>query len=98
MLAACGGDDGNGGGGALTLEQYFQSGEEIASDIEGRLGRQEPDLEGVEDTGVVIERLQDSFGESRSILQEGLDRLRALEPPSEVADLHSRFVETSPAG
>ncbi len=97
ISAACGGDDDDDDGGdTLTTEQYFARLQELAdeSDAAGDDINAEIDkaIEEAEDP----EELQDRFTET---LRDGInsettvfDRVAALRPPGDIADLHTELV------
>ncbi|PZC49944.1 MAG: hypothetical protein DK306_000367 [Chloroflexi bacterium] len=78
LFAACGGDDGGGGGDSpLSLQAYFDRVEELGADVDSR----QDDLDEPEDAGDA----SGFFDDQAKILEDNLDDVRDLNPPSEVA-------------
>ncbi len=99
--AACGGgdEDGNGngnGGGALTLEEYFNQMSDLkaendkqANEVQAHVEEDLAAAESPEDAIEVFSNLIDDFSD---VVSGSRDSLEAIEPPSEVEDLHNEMV------
>ncbi len=77
------------GGGALSLEEYFeklQEADEKQTEKTDAIGERLADTED-------IEEIKDAFGEFPAILDDFLDDLEGLEPPEEAEDAHNEAVE-----
>lgn len=83
-LAACGGDD------RLSRDEYIARADEICADIEQR-GEALQEPESVEDVRRFIDQ-------ARPLLQEGIDDLRALEPPEDLQGPHDSMVDAAAGG
>ena len=77
LLAGCGG---NGGGGALTKDEFVQEADAICADVEGKLEDTQAELE----SATTPEELAQAIDESIPAVRDGVDRLRGLEPPDDL--------------
>ncbi len=95
IAAACGGD-GDGGGGELTLEEYFQRVEELDTALqagEAALDEQmEEDLASVTDEQDALDLVIDGFEAQLGNFEDFVDDLDRLDPPAEVEDAHNEAV------
>lgn len=94
---ACGGDEeDNANGGALTLEEYFEKAAELKAESEERADAAEAsadeDLAAVESVDDAVEVFGNLIDEFVDAAQETYQDLDALDPPSEVEDLHNELV------
>lgn len=97
VFAGCGDDDedGNGGGNGaeLTLDEYFDEYLRLKTDTEAKSDDAEAKLD---EEPASAEEAADLFGEAIAefvdIAKDARDGLNGLNPPSEVADLHSDFI------
>jgi hypothetical protein len=87
LLAACGG---GGDGEELSLEEYFQQLDSIESGIETGVLALDDQATGV--IGEDVEATRTYVDGYQGVIEEGLDNLKALDPPSEVGDAHDEFV------
>jgi hypothetical protein len=87
LLAACGGDGGEGE--ELSLEEYFQQFDAIEEAMYTSIGALEEEAEGV--IGEDIETTQDYIAGYHDIVEQGLNDVRALQGPSEVGDAQDEF-------
>jgi hypothetical protein len=87
LLAACGGDGGEGE--ELSLEEYFQQFDAIEEVMYTSIGTLEEESEGV--VGEDIETTQDYIAGYHDIVEQGLNDVRALQGPSEVGDAQDEF-------
>lgn len=102
VVTACGDDDGDGNGGALTLDEYFEKAAESKAESEARADEVQASadeelaaVESIDDAVEVFGNLIDDFVDATRQTLEDLD---ALEPPSEVEDLHNELVAIFQAG
>ena len=86
LFVACGGDDDGGGDTPLSLEAYFDRVEELGADVD----RRQDDLDEPEGTS----EASGFFDDQAKILEDNLDDMRDLNPPSEVAAAHNTFVSS----
>ena len=83
----------NGGGGALTLEEYFQQLDELDNDLNEQSDALFAPLEDVQDPGEAVEQLRDIFPQQAGLFQDFRGGLADLDPPGEVEDLHNEALE-----
>jgi hypothetical protein len=84
LASACGGDD---GGEGLSREELISQADAICEEYDQRT----EDVEAPQDLDDV-----DRFaGETRTLIREGLDELRELEPPEELADDYNAWISQS---
>lgn len=87
---ACGGD---GGGDALTLEEYFERVDELEN-------KQLADSQAIDDEldlldeDLTVDEVADSFQEQIDVLRELRDGLDDLNPPDEAQDAHDEVVDS----
>lgn len=85
-----------GGGGELTLEEYFQRLEELddePGEEEAALDeRMEEDLASVTDEQAALDLVRDGFEAQLASVEDFVDDLDGLDPPAEVADAHNEAV------
>jgi len=79
----------NGGGGALSLEEYFQKLEEADNTSTERSDAIGARLEDTED----VDEIKDAFSEFPDIIDEFLDEMEGLNPPEEAEDAHNEAVD-----
>jgi hypothetical protein len=88
LLAACGGDGGEGE--ELSLEEYFQQFDAIEEAMYTSIGALEAGSEGT--IGENIKATQDYVVGYYDIVERGLNDVKALQGPSEVGDAQDEFV------
>ncbi len=92
IAAACG-DDGNGDGGELTLEEYFERLDAIMEDIDSQIDAledpEEMDLASEEEQ---LEAMRDFFDALLPIIQGAFNEIEGLDPPAEVEDAHDALL------
>jgi hypothetical protein len=81
-FAACGGSD------AMTLEEYFEEFQTTNNEFEERADKL---FEEVDDTDP--DALKQAFRDTPPLIDEFIDELQAMDPPSEAADAHNEAVE-----
>jgi hypothetical protein len=97
VVTACGDDDGDGNGGALTLDEYFEEagalndafseqGDELDVDMEEALA-------ALEDEGEILDLFDQSFSDQLDNVRDFVNGLADLDPPAEVKDAHDEAVE-----
>ena len=98
IAAACGGG-GDGGGDSLTIEQYFERLEALATSFDDRGTELEEGFDITADTSddELIELSRDFLGGGLAVLQDFVDDLDGLNPPAEAADAHSAAVDAGKA-
>jgi hypothetical protein len=79
LVAGCGGDD------RLTREEFVSEAEAICEEFDQRV-EDVPDAESADD----VERYVD---EVRPVIEEGLDELRALQPPEELEEQWNELMD-----
>jgi hypothetical protein len=87
LLAACGG---GGGGDELSLEEYFQQLDGIESNIETGVAALDEQSTGV--IGEDVEATQVYVDGYQVVIGQGVEDMKALDPPSEAGDAHDEFV------
>lgn len=95
VIAALACNDSNGGsGGALTLDEYFAELERIGDDAD--TASDEIELPGLDADASFDESraaFVDYFEQATDIVEDGVQDIRALDPPDEASDAHDRYVE-----
>ena len=84
--AIAAGCDGNGGGDALTLEEFFQRVQELDNDFEAKAADLGAQAEGLTEESSVDEAVA-LFRQQVGLIEEFVTNLDALEAPPEAADL-----------
>lgn len=89
--------DGDGGGDALTLEEYFARFEEIDQNVDAEIEALFADFPE-DDAGFFEDEenlplVQELFAGFPRVLGDALDELRGVNPPSEVEEAHDEFLE-----
>ncbi len=82
LAAACGGDDGG-----LSREELISQGDAICEEYDQRT-QEIPPPQSLDD-------VEGYAGETRSVIREGLDELKELQPPEELADDYNRWISQS---
>jgi hypothetical protein len=88
LLAACGGDGGEGE--ELSLDEYFQQFDAIEEVMYTSIGALEEGSEGI--IGEDIEATEDYVVGYHDIVEQGLNDVKDLQAPSEVGDVQDEFV------
>ena len=89
VAAACGDD---GGGGALTLGEFFQRVQELDDEFESRTDELDSQFNEL-DEGSSVDDAVDLLEQQVALVEEFIDGLADLEPPDEAADLHAEAVD-----
>jgi hypothetical protein len=83
----------NGGGGALTLEEFFQRVDELDSELNEQSDALFASLEDTQDPAEAVEQLRDIFPQQAGLFQDFRDDLADLDPPAEAESLHHEALE-----
>jgi len=86
-VLGCGGGD-NGGGEALSAEEYAQQVDDIRQTFAEESTRLGTELQGA----TSAEELDAGVGEIQEVTQTSIDELEALEPPEEAAEEHEALI------
>jgi hypothetical protein len=89
LLAACGGGDG-GDGEEVSLDEYFQQFDAIEEGMAVSVSGLDDASEGI--IGEDLAATQDYVDGYQAIVEQGLNDVRALNPPSEAKDAQDEFV------
>jgi hypothetical protein len=93
FAAACG-DDGNGGGGELTLEEYFERLDAIMEDTNSQMDAlEDPEERDLASEEEQLEAIRDFYFDANlAIIKGGFDEIEGLDPPAEVEDAHDALL------
>ena len=83
IAAGCGDD---GGGGALTLEEFFQRVDELDNDFEARSAEIDAEFEELSEEEA-LDQGPDLLGRQAELVGDFIDGLSELDPPEEASDL-----------
>lgn len=96
-LAVLGGAAACGGGGGLSLEEYFTQIEELSDELETRGTDAEQtfneELVGAQSNDEAIDAIEAFIGEAIEISSNFREGMDDLDPPSETAELHNQAVD-----
>ena len=99
VAGACGG---SGGGGELTLEEYFQRIDVLGNDFEDDINRLTDEFEEaaqeVRTEEQLIEPFRDFFDRLGALTEDFIADLESIDPPSEVEDAHNEIVAAQAEG
>ena len=84
--AIAAGCDGNGGGDALTLEEFFQRVDELDNDFEARSAEIDAEFEELSEEEA-LDQGPDLLGRQAELVGDFIDGLSELDPPEEASDL-----------
>jgi hypothetical protein len=87
LLAACGGGDGED---EISLDEYFQQFDAIEEGMVVSIGALEEGSEGV--IGEDVKATQDYVDGYQDVVEQGLNEVKSLNPPSEAKDAQDEFV------
>jgi hypothetical protein len=87
LLAACGGGDGEE---EISLDEYFRQFDAIEESMVVNIGALDEGSEGV--VGEDVKATQDYVDGYQDVVQQGLNDVKSLNPPSEAKDAQDEFV------
>jgi alkanesulfonate monooxygenase SsuD/methylene tetrahydromethanopterin reductase-like flavin-dependent oxidoreductase (luciferase family) len=82
--------------GGLTVEEYFDELRRFRAEFQARgdelTANMQADVQAAPSQEAAVELLRGFFEDLSGVLQDGIDELSALDPPSEVSDAHDQYV------